>query len=198
MALTHGIAVKTALAVGGAFLSSAVLATVVTLPKYNVGFSNVSVSGISSGGYMAAQMHVAYSKTIKKGAGVIAGGPVYCSQGNVSIATGPCMADTGSRNLPYLISTINTWSGNGYIDPTSNLAASKVYLFSGTIDSTVKQPVMNDLNTMYLNYIGSANVTYKNNIAASMRCRPTTTAIRAASTAARISTTAISTRRARS
>jgi hypothetical protein len=111
-------------------------------------------------------MHFAYSKTIRKGAGVIAGGPVYCSQGNVFIATGPCMADTGSRDLSYLISVIDTWSGNGYIDPTSNLANSKVYLFSGTIDSTVKQPVMNDLDTMYKHYINSANIFYKNNIAA--------------------------------
>ena len=166
MAFTHATAVRTALAVGGALFSSAVLAVVVTLPKYNVNFSDVSVSGISSGGYMAAQMHIAYSKTIKKGAGIIAGGPVYCSQGNALTATGPCMADTGSRNLPYLISTVNTWSGNGYIDPTSNLTASKVYLFSGTIDSTVRQPVMNDLHAMYQNYVSVANITYKNNIAA--------------------------------
>jgi poly(3-hydroxybutyrate) depolymerase len=166
MILSKDAAVRAALAVGGLILSTAASAVVVTLPKYNVSFDNVSVSGISSGGYMAAQMHFAYSKTVKKGAGVIAGGPVYCSQGSVTIATGPCMADTGSRNLPYLISTVNTWSGNGYIDPTSNLASSKVYLFSGTIDSTVKQPVMNDLRSMYTNYISSTNVSYKNNIAA--------------------------------
>jgi poly(3-hydroxybutyrate) depolymerase len=161
-------AVKTAIVVGGAFFFSTASTAfaVVTLPKYNVSANEVSVSGISSGGYMAAQMHFAYSKTIRKGAGVIAGGPVYCSQGNVYIATGPCMADTGSRDLSYLISTINTWSGNGYIDPTSNLSASKVYLFSGTIDSTVKQPVMNDLKTMYANYVPAANIVYKNTIAA--------------------------------
>lgn len=141
-------------------------AAVVVLPKYNVSTADVSVSGISSGGYMAAQMHVAYSKTIKKGAGIIAGGPVYCSQGNVLIATGPCMADSSSRNLPFLISAINTWSGNGYIDPIANLLNSKVYLFSGTIDSTVKQAVMNDLNGMYTQYVNSANIFYKNNIAA--------------------------------
>jgi poly(3-hydroxybutyrate) depolymerase len=170
MAYTLGIAartaaVKTAIAAGGVFICSTAFA-VVTLPKYNVNANEVSVSGISSGGYMAAQIHLAYSKTIRKGAGVIAGGPVYCSQGNVYIATGPCMADTGSRDLPYLISTINTWSGNGYIDPTSNLSASRVYLFSGTIDSTVKQPVMNDLKTMYANYVPAANIVYKNTIAA--------------------------------
>jgi poly(3-hydroxybutyrate) depolymerase len=166
MAFTFRIAVRTLLAVGGALISLAAFATVVTLPKYNVSVSTISVSGISSGGYMAAQMHFAYSKTIRKGAGIIAGGPVYCSQGSVFIATGPCMADTGSRDLSYLISVIDTWSGNGYIDPTSNLANSKVYLFSGTIDSTVKQPVMNDLDTMYKHYISSANIVYKNNIAA--------------------------------
>jgi poly(3-hydroxybutyrate) depolymerase len=158
--------IRTVTALGALILCSSASAVVVTLPKYNVSFDNVSVSGISSGGYMAAQFHFAYSKTVKKGAGVIAGGPVYCSQGSVTIATGPCMADTGSRNLPYLISVVNTWSGNGYIDPTSNLANSKVYLFSGTIDSTVKQPVMNDLHTMYGNYVSGTRISYKNNLAA--------------------------------
>ncbi|MEC5215884.1 poly(3-hydroxybutyrate) depolymerase [Actimicrobium sp. GrIS 1.19] len=155
-------------AVGAAigFTFSLAASAAVVLPKYNVGFADVSVSGISSGGYMAAQLHVAYSKTIRKGAGIIAGGPVYCSQGNALIATGPCTADTASRNLPYLMSVVNTWSGNGYIDPIANLAGSKVYLFSGTLDSVVRQPVMNDLNTMYASYVGAANITYKNNIAA--------------------------------
>lgn len=147
-------------------LSASAFGAVVVLPKYNVSVNEVSVSGFSSGGYMAAQMHFAYSKTIKKGAGVVAGGPVYCSQGNVLIAAGPCGTNTGSRNLPYLESVVTTWSGNGYIDPTSNMAASKVYLFSGTLDSTIKQPVMNDLNAMYGYYINPANVTYKNTTAA--------------------------------
>lgn len=149
-----------------ALFSSSAFGAVIALPKYNVSVNEVSVSGFSSGAHMAAQMHFAYSKTIRKGAGVIAGGPVYCSQGNAAIATGPCMLDTASRNLPYLISVVNTWSGNGYIDATSNMAASKVYLFSGTLDSTVKQPVMNDLKTMYANYLPAANISYKNNLAA--------------------------------
>ncbi len=140
-------------------------AAVITLPQYNVSTADVSVSGVSSGGYMASQMHFAYSGTIKRGAGVIAGGPIYCSQGSATKATGPCMEDSGSRDLPTLISTVNSWSSGGAIDPTTNLANSKVYLFSGTIDSVIKQPVMNDLNTMYGNYVSSANITYKNNVA---------------------------------
>ncbi|MDB5937395.1 MAG: PHA-depolymerase-like protein [Massilia sp.] len=147
-------------------LSASAFAAVVVLPAYNVSVSNVSVSGLSSGAYMAAQMHFAYSRTIKKGAGIVAGGPVYCSRGSVNIAAGPCMADTASRDLPYLESVVNAWSNNGYIDPTSNLAASRVYLFSGTLDSTVRQPVMNDLNAMYGHYITPASISYRNNIAA--------------------------------
>ena len=147
-------------------LSTGALGAVVALPKYNVSVDDVSVSGLSSGGYMAAQMHFAYSKTIRKGAGIVAGGPVYCSQGSALIASGPCGAGAGSRNLPYLQSVVTTWSGNGYIDPTSNMAASRVYLFSGTLDSTVRQPVMNDLKSMYTHFLNPANITYKNNLAA--------------------------------
>lgn len=139
---------------------------VVRLPRYNVSVNEVSVSGLSSGAYMAVQMHFAYSTTVRKGAGVIAGGPMYCSEGNVMIAEGPCMADTGSRRLGYLLSVIRRWSSNGYIDPTGAMAASKVYLLSGTLDSAVHQPVMNDLRTMYAQFLPLANIAYKNDLAA--------------------------------
>ncbi|MGJ7917358.1 PHB depolymerase family esterase [Massilia sp. LXY-6] len=139
---------------------------VVNLPKYNVSVNDVSVSGLSSGGYMAVQMHFAYSATVRKGAGVVAGGPLYCSEGNVLIAEGPCMNGGGSRNLSFLLSTARTWSRNGYIDPTRNLFLSKVYLLSGTLDSAVLQPVMDDLRTMYTQFLPSANIAYKNDLAA--------------------------------
>lgn len=154
------------IAVFASLLCTSTFAAVVALPAYNVSVDEVSVSGFSSGAHMAAQMHFAYSKTIRKGAGIVAGGPLYCSQGNVAISVGPCMANTGSRNLPYLMSVVNTWSGNGYIDPTGNMSASRVYLLSGTIDATVRQPVMDDLRTMYANYLPAANIYYKNNLAA--------------------------------
>ena len=43
--------------------------------RYNVDGSQISVSGISGGGMMSTQMHVAYSSVIM-GAGIIAGGTV--------------------------------------------------------------------------------------------------------------------------
>jgi poly(3-hydroxybutyrate) depolymerase len=139
----------------------------VTLPSYNIDADQISVSGLSSGGYMAVQLHVAYSATFKAGAGVVAGGPFYCAQGSVVTATGPCMAATPTNKPPTaaLMSITNTWASQGGIDPTSNLAASKVYLYSGTLDSVVKQLVQDETNNYYKNYVNNANIFYKNNLA---------------------------------
>lgn len=147
------------------FSSAGAFGIVVNLPKYNVSVDQVSVSGLSSGAYMAAQMHFAYSNTIRRGAGIMAGGPVFCSQGNIYIALGPCMADTGSRDLPALLSVIQTWSATGAIDSTDHLSNSRVYLLSGTLDTTVRQPVMDDLRRMYARYLPAANIAYKNDLA---------------------------------
>eukprot|EP01032_Pedospumella_encystans_P028269 gene28269-31928_t len=147
--------------------SWAALAAPVALPSYNIDPEKTSVSGLSSGGFMAVQLHVAFSATFKAGAGVVAGGPYYCAQGALGTATGPCMA-ASSFSKPAtatLVSTTNSWASQGLIDPTSNLANSRVYLYSGTIDSTVKQLVMNEADTYYKNYIAAANIFYKNNLA---------------------------------
>ena len=42
-----------------------------------------TVSGLSSGGFMAVQLHVAHSATLVKGAGIVAGGPYYCAEGSI-------------------------------------------------------------------------------------------------------------------
>ncbi|NYE60708.1 poly(3-hydroxybutyrate) depolymerase [Duganella sp. 1224] len=139
----------------------------VPLPAYNVDPAQTSVSGLSSGGFMAAQLHVAYSATFKAGAGIVAGGPFYCAQGALLTATGPCMAASSASKpaTSTLISTTDNWANQGAIDATSNLAGARVYLYSGSIDSTVKQLVMNEANSYYQHYINSANIFYKNNLA---------------------------------
>lgn len=50
------------------------------LPAFNVNPDSVSVSGLSSGGYMAAQLGVAYSDVFNVGFGVFAGGPYDCAR----------------------------------------------------------------------------------------------------------------------
>lgn len=55
------------------------------LPALGASVTGATVSGISSGGFMAVQMHVIYSDHFS-GAGVVAGGPFYCAQDNVELA----------------------------------------------------------------------------------------------------------------
>src|SRR5690348_12922961 len=59
------------------------------LSGYNVDASQASVSGLSSGGYMAVQFEVAFSSLVR-GAGIIAGGPYYCAHGDPITATSVC------------------------------------------------------------------------------------------------------------
>ena len=148
-----------------AFVTGTVSAAV-NLPQLNIDKTQTSVSGLSSGGFMAAQLHVAYSATFKKGAGIVAGGPFYCAEGSITNATGRCMASPAGIPTSTLVNTTNTWASQGSIDPVVNLQGSKVYLFSGSIDSTVKTGVMDALQTYYNSFVPAANVVYKKNIAA--------------------------------
>ena len=155
---------RTASVWASAALAAAAWAT--PLPPLVIDKTQTSVSGISSGGYMAVQLHVAYSATFKKGASVVAGGPFYCAEGSVTNATGRCMAHSTSIPVAGLVAATSNWATQGLIDPTSNLTNSKVYLFSGTLDSAVKTAVMDDLKTYYQSYMPNANVVYKKDLAA--------------------------------
>lgn len=61
-----------------AFIAQTVFAQV--LHSYNIDPKYVSVSGISSGGYMAGQLGVAYSGLFTAGFGVFAAGPFDCAR----------------------------------------------------------------------------------------------------------------------
>jgi poly(3-hydroxybutyrate) depolymerase len=140
--------------------SSLSSSSVSSLGAYNVNPNSVTVAGISSGGFMAVQLQVAYSSRIF-GTAVFAGGPYYCAQGSVSLATGQCESGTGI-SLSSVIYYTNMQSANGTIDPTSNLANKPIYMFSGTADTTVHQAVMDNLSQYYLNYTDSSHISYDN------------------------------------
>jgi len=124
------------------------------LPGLSVDPAGVTVSGVSSGGYMAVQMHVAHSSRVK-GAGVLAGGPYYCAQGGLWTAYYNCMTPSAWTPLPsvdVLKSHADLFAGNGRIDATSHLAAARVWLFSGTRDHTVDPAVVEALGRFYALY----------------------------------------------
>lgn len=136
------------------------------LPRNIVDRTQVSVSGLSSGGFMAVQMHVAYSATFAKGAGVVAGGPYDCAEGALSNALGRCMTTSGSIPVGHLAALTRTRATGGQIDAVSNLATSKAYLFAGTVDTTVNPRATHELMTYYADFMPATSILMKTDIVA--------------------------------
>lgn len=129
-----------------------------SLPALNVDKTQITVSGLSSGGFMANQLGYAYSSTFM-GVAVFAGGPYMCAGHNNYTA---CMynATISSSMLSTMQADINNWSGN-QIDAKSNVANQKVFMFVGTSDYTVGPNPMNAVQTQYTNNgVTSANLAY--------------------------------------
>lgn len=117
---------------------------------YNINPQKISVSGISSGAFIAHQMHLAYADEIT-GAALIAGGPFNCSEGNVTRAISACMnTSPGAISVDKIINTITDLRKNNLIDQGLNLSASKVFLISGTNDEVVARPVVQSVRDLYL------------------------------------------------
>jgi hypothetical protein len=134
------------------------------LSAYNADIKASSVSGISSGAFMAVQLATAWSSTIV-GAGVIAGGPFYCAQGSaydfpladLLRATGPCMTNEPVLEVAPLIAAADEFARAGDIDPLTNLRNQKVYIFHGYNDAVVAKAATNIARDFYLHYMHDAN-----------------------------------------
>ncbi len=128
------------------------------LPSLNIDRSQISVSGLSSGGFMANQLGYAYSATFS-GVGVFAGGPYMCAGHSNYTA---CMygATISAGMLSTMQADLNNWSGTA-IDDKAGVAAQKIYLFVGSSDFTVGPNPMNGVNTQYRNNgVTAANLSY--------------------------------------
>ena len=96
---------------------------------------HVSVSGVSSGGFFAAQMLVAFSNDIK-GAGLFASGPYFCTRGTI-MTTVDCMTTGISIYTDQLILAAKAYETLGLIDNMNNLAEARVFVYSGESDYIV-------------------------------------------------------------
>ncbi|CAF0775007.1 unnamed protein product [Adineta steineri] len=133
------------------------------LSKYNADPSETSVSGLSSGAFFATQMQIAFSESIK-GAGIVAGGPYDCA---AQTSYTSCMYSS-NPSITKSISNTKLWSGNK-IDDIKNLSRQKVYMISGTSDTTVSVSIMNQLYKYYVTegqFIPSENVVFKKDLKA--------------------------------
>lgn len=124
------------------------------LPRLGANLKQTSVSGISSGAYMAGQYQLAHSQDVV-GAGIIAGGPYGCAETtfadtmpgpgtlfiNVSKAINGCMLNAlqswGIPDPRQLAERARRLAEQGRIDPIAGVQADRIYLFSGSEDRTV-------------------------------------------------------------
>jgi poly(3-hydroxybutyrate) depolymerase len=121
------------------------------LPALGADPRSITVSGVSSGGYMAVQFHVAHSSLVR-GAAVLAAGPYYCAQGSVLTAYFNCMTPGRWTQLPrveLLKAQTQIIAQGGLIDSPGDLANARVWLFSGTNDRTVDPSVVEALGQYY-------------------------------------------------
>ena len=154
---------------GGAAVADAT----VPLPALQADASQISVSGLSSGAFMAAQFQVAYSASVM-GAGIVAGGPYYCSGsvpmvGFMITATTLCMNPQfgAAPDASILLSMAKMFASVGLIDNPSNLSKQRLYIFSGKDDHTVTTPVV-DQTTRFFKLAGipAKNINYVTNVEA--------------------------------
>ena len=120
--------------------------------------AQISVAGISSGAFMANQLHIAHSADIM-GAAMVAGGLYGCAVQDVesdgvlalaSQAVGPCM------KVPFMLDDVETYEGRvkalaakRWIDPPSNLARAKIYFFTGGSDDVVDSETVEKGKALY-------------------------------------------------
>ncbi len=106
------------------------------LTSYNAAIGESSISGISSGAFMAVQFGTAWSSVIK-GVGIVAGGPFYCAQAQAAditngytlptlTATGPCMQGP-APDVNIFTGKADEMAASGAIDPITGVSHQKVY-----------------------------------------------------------------------
>lgn len=137
------------------------------LPALGLAADAVTVSGLSSGAYMAGQFQVAHGASLA-GAAVLAGGPYGCSRGSVSTAMYQCScpADPDAaqrlRNLipgagcgvlaPGVLAVFADaalQANQGAVDDPGQLARHRVWLMSGSLDAVVVPALVDAAEAFY-------------------------------------------------
>jgi len=137
-----------------------------TAGSLKIDTNRVTVSGISAGGQMAHQLHISYSDMFS-GAGMIASGPFGCADGSLATAMARCMGKTDNPiPVAELAEAINTAAEQGLVANTKNLADDPVWLFHGTLDTTVAAQVNDAAQALYAEFIPGEQITYVNDVAA--------------------------------
>nr|MBP7623956.1 hypothetical protein [Xanthomonadales bacterium] len=129
------------------------------LPPLPIDAARISVSGISSGAYMAHQVHLVFSRSIH-GAALIAGGPYGCARGDLQTALADCMnPTTSSPDVPMLAAEVRARAAAGRIDALAGLEGDRVLVVHGRADGTVAAAVSATTTDLYRRLADTVEVT---------------------------------------
>lgn len=134
--------------------------TYAAVPALKLDLTQTTVSGLSSGGYMAAQFQLAHADWVK-GAAVVAAGPLYCAQNNLMTALDHCINKVGSPiPLADLNKQLKDWSAQGLLATEQQIKQSKIWLLHGTADQKIAKPVADALHTQYQQWLPASQLRY--------------------------------------
>ena len=115
----------------------------------DIDLSQTSVSGLSSGGYMATQFQLAHAEMVV-GAGIIAAGPYYCAQNSISTALAECVqTTTEATNLADLLAYIDVQQAQQKLANDEAIAAQQVLIVHGNKDKRVNRQAVELLVQQY-------------------------------------------------
>lgn len=144
----------------------------VPLPALGANLERTTVSGFSSGGFLATQLATAYSSRFV-GVSIIAGGTFDCAdtypqQNRISNASTTCMTPMSRSMGPNGKISWNharVLAEKGLIDPVANISKQTVFLFSGSNDHTIKTIVVDAVNEFYQNAgVPPTRLTYRRDV----------------------------------
>ena len=126
--------------------------------------TRVTVSGVSSGGYMAGQLRVAHSASIS-GAAILAGGPYGCAKNSLRRALDVCLTG-GDFDIDGLTHFAREEAAAGRIDTLNHLRNDRVWLFHGSADQTAAPDATWAAAEFYENFVRPASVEVVTEVAA--------------------------------
>lgn len=139
------------------------------LGAYPIDPAQVSVAGVSSGAFMASQLHVAHSAGVM-GAAMIGGGLYGCAIDTVEtdgvVARAPqaaerCMKDPSMLDgVASYKSIVDKVAQRGWIDPPSNIRRARLYFFAGGAGSVTPGAVAEGRDLYVALGVPTANIVF--------------------------------------
>ncbi|MDP5134805.1 polyhydroxybutyrate depolymerase [Rheinheimera baltica] len=125
----------------------------------------ITLSGLSSGAYMAGQYHQAFAEQVE-GVAMLAGGPVYCAQNSLGLALEHCFNKaTSAPDLEAIENYLTEKRQTQKLAPLSALADDNVWIFSGTKDTTVHPKLALALYKQYTQWVKPEHIVLINDMA---------------------------------